>query len=205
MAKKTSKPQPADSTASEPERRRFLSSLSKVAMTGGLVAGYGTCAAYSGRFLYPAKDRPTGWQFVVEADRVPVGAALAYEAPDGAPINIARRNSEGAASDFIALSSTCPHLGCRVHWQANENRFFCPCHNGVFTPEGKAIAGPPAEAGQSLPRYPLALQDGLLYVEVPLDSLNGGHASAMGAATPPSDWRGGHDPCLRARHKKEIG
>lgn len=188
---------------SRPERRQFLSTVTKVAMAGGLAASYGTCAALSGRFLYPARARPTDWQFVIEAERVPVGAALEYEAPDGAPINIARRASKGDVSDFIALSSTCPHLGCRVHWQPGENRFFCPCHNGVFTPEGKAIAGPPAEAGQSLPRYPLDIQSGLLYVKVPLDSLNQETSSLGEPARGP--WRKGHDPCLRARPKKEVG
>ena len=39
-------------------RRDFLSSAAKVAMTGGLVAGYGTCAAMGGRFLFPAEDAP---------------------------------------------------------------------------------------------------------------------------------------------------
>lgn len=151
------------------DRRQFLSTISRVAMAGGLVAGYGTCAALSGRFLYPSKDRPTAWQFVIEAERLPAGAALAYRAPDGAPINIARRGTQGVLSDFIALSSTCPHLGCRVHWQPQENRFFCPCHNGVFTPEGKAVSGPPADAGQSLERYPLELDNGLLFIKVPMD------------------------------------
>jgi Rieske Fe-S protein len=161
----------AKATSQEPERRRFLTTLTKVAMAGGLVAGYGTCGAFAGRFLYPARDRLTGWQFVIKAGDVPLGAAVEYIAPDGAPVNIARRDQKGGVEDFIALSSTCPHLGCRVHWQAQQNRFFCPCHNGVFTPEGKAIAGPPAEAGQSLSRYPLELDQGLLYVEVPLESL----------------------------------
>lgn len=155
--------------ADDPKRRVFLNSVGKLALVGGLAASYGTCATFSGRFLYPAKDRPRGWQFVIEDSRMSVGEAIEYRAPDGAPINIARRARTGDVSDFIALSSSCPHLGCRVHWQGPENRFFCPCHNGVFTANGTAIAGPPADAGQRLARYPLKLERGLLFIEVALE------------------------------------
>ena len=42
-----------------------------------------------------------------------------------------------------ALSTTCTHLGCTVYWQKDKNRFFCPCHNGVFNPDGEVVSGPP--------------------------------------------------------------
>jgi Rieske Fe-S protein len=41
------------------------------------------------------------------------------------------------------MSSTCTHLGCRVSYDAKSKLLKCPCHGGVFTPEGKNIAGPP--------------------------------------------------------------
>lgn len=164
-------PPPDDEPPPVSGRRQFLTTFSKVAMAGGLIAGYGTCAAFSARFFYPARPQPTTWQFVTEIARLDAGAALEYRAPDGAPVNIARRDQGSALGSFIALSSTCPHLGCRVHWEPQNSRFFCPCHNGVFTPEGKAIAGPPAAAGQSLPRYPLRIEGGLLYIQVPVATL----------------------------------
>ena len=86
---------------------------------------------------------------------------------------MARRAEQGTAEDFVALSSTCPHLGCQVHWQPGEKRFFCPCHNGTFDPEGRALSGPPFEAGQSLGRYPLKIEDGVLFIEVPMEALPG--------------------------------
>lgn len=45
--------------------------------------------------------------------------------------------------DFIAMSNICTHLGCRVRWIDEQQRFFCPCHNGVFGKDGKVISGPP--------------------------------------------------------------
>jgi Rieske Fe-S protein len=77
----------------------------------------------------------------------------------------------GFVADFVALSSICPHLGCRVHWESHNERFFCPCHNGAFDSSGKAIAGPPKTANQTLPEYPLKVVDGSLYIEMSIESV----------------------------------
>ena len=45
--------------------------------------------------------------------------------------------------DFVAMSNSCTHLGCRVRWVADRQEFFCPCHNGVFDKEGNVVSGPP--------------------------------------------------------------
>jgi Rieske Fe-S protein len=149
-------------------RRTFLATTTSLAMTGGLLAGYGTFAYMAGRFLYPASGQKKSWLFVAEANRIEQGKAMRYALPSGQGVTIRRRGSEGTAADFQALSSVCPHLGCQVHWEQQNNRFFCPCHNGVFDPEGKAVAGPPADAGQSLMEYKLMVENGLLFIEAPV-------------------------------------
>jgi Rieske Fe-S protein len=138
-------------------------------MAGGLAAGYGTFVAMAGRFLYPAGPSAVGWMYVARVDALKPGDSLVYRAPSGATIVVARQSDSGDADDFIALSSVCPHLGCQVNWESQNNRFFCPCHNGVFNPQGTATSGPPAASGQSLARYPLSIEEGLLYIEVPLE------------------------------------
>jgi Rieske Fe-S protein len=90
------------------------------------------------------------------------------KSPAGDNVLITRQGQGEAAGDFIALSSTCPHLGCRVHWESAENRFFCPCHNGTFDRGGSATGGPPAAEHKNLPRYPLRVENGLLFINVPL-------------------------------------
>lgn len=140
-------------------------------MAGGLTAGYGTFAAYAGRFLYPTDDGALGWQFVATLDDFDVGDAREFVAPSGAKVVIARQGDTDDADAFIALSSVCPHLGCQVHWESQNDRFFCPCHNGVFDPQGKATEGPPAKAKQSLLEFRVKVENGLLYVEVPLKSV----------------------------------
>ncbi len=186
----------ADSTepALREDRRGFLATLSSIGMFGSLALAYGTLAALIGRFFYPAQRARRGWLFVRDVDAVAVGDSFVYRLPSGNPVNITRRGQSDEAGDFIALSSTCPHLGCQVHWEAQNSRYFCPCHNGIFNPEGKAISGPPADAGQSLPEYPLKVEAGLLYIEVPLDQL----ATGPGRIEPPGGGPPGpgHDPCL---------
>ncbi len=49
-----------------------------------------------------------------------------------------------------ALSSVCPHLGCIVPWNAARNAFVCPCHGGVFDPDGGYRSGPPRRGMDSL-------------------------------------------------------
>jgi Rieske Fe-S protein len=42
-----------------------------------------------------------------------------------------------------AMSATCSHLGCQVHWDAKGKKFRCPCHGGVYDAAGKVLEGPP--------------------------------------------------------------
>ena len=194
----------ASSVPSElvPDRRDFLSTFSTVAMAGGLVAGYGTFAIMAGRYIFPTKVE-TPWLFVAEANSIQPGDSLAFESPTGVRVAIARHPANGPrhsteTDDFIALSSICPHLGCRVHWESHNNRFFCPCHNGVFDPQGKPVSGPPKAAEQELSRYPLKVEEGLLYIAMSVASVGtaagqSSHAShrSNAATQPPSPGQEG--------------
>ena len=46
-------------------------------------------------------------------------------------------------NEVKALSTTCTHLGCTVYWQQDKNRFYCPCHQGIFNGDGEVVSGPP--------------------------------------------------------------
>jgi cytochrome b6-f complex iron-sulfur subunit len=166
-----SQPSDGDPRPDGIERRTFLTGASTAAMAGGLVAGYGAFGAMAVRYLYPAGETKKSWLFVATVDRLRNGDSLVFRAPSGATVAVARQGESGALDDFIALSSTCPHLGCQVHWEAANNRFFCPCHNGTFDRSGKGTGGPPGEAGQSLARYPLRLEGNRLFIEVPIEGL----------------------------------
>jgi len=170
-------------------------------MAGGLVGGYGACAAMGARYLFPSRPAERGWLFVARVDELAPGASIAYRAPDGRRIAVARQGNAGSVEDFIALSSTCPHLGCQVHWEPQNERFFCPCHNGAFDPSGQAIAGPPADAGQTLPEFALKIEAGLLYIDVPVEGLT--NDVALERETREASPGPGHDPCLFPDERSE--
>ncbi len=150
-------------------RRNFLVSGTTFAMAGGLAAGYGTFAFLGARFLYQTDDGKKAWMFVTDVESLKEGDSFDYRTPEGAGVTLARKGSGKTAEDFVALSSVCPHLGCQVHWEAQNDRFFCPCHNGAFDAAGEPIAGPPKDANQPLTRFPLKVVGTLLYILVPLN------------------------------------
>lgn len=155
------------------ERRGFLGALTTAIMAGGLIGGYGVFAAYAGRFLYPTGGDKSSWQFLATIDELKIATSLTYQTPTGAKVVVARQSEGDTADAFIALSSVCPHLGCAVHRESQNNRFFCPCHNGAFDVSGKATEGPPAAANQALKRFPLMVDNGLLFIKVPTESVRG--------------------------------
>jgi len=154
------------------DRREFLEHAATITMAGGLAAGYGMLGSHATRFLYPANVGESIWQFVCTLDELSVGESLPFTLPSGAKIVIARQQEGESADSFIALSSICPHLGCKVHWEASNDRFFCPCHNGAFDAQGAPTEGPPAAANQHLTRFDLTVEGVLLMVRVPLGGIS---------------------------------
>jgi menaquinol-cytochrome c reductase iron-sulfur subunit len=49
-----------------------------------------------------------------------------------------------------AFSTSCPHLGCAVDFDAAEHKFKCPCHRSAFDLGGKVEAGPSPRPMDSL-------------------------------------------------------
>lgn len=152
-------------------RRTFLSTASLWTMAGGLVAGYGGLIAMALRYLYPTRQNQLGWRFVTTVRDLAIGESIDFTAPSGATVVVARKGKQPKAASFIALSNVCPHLGCHVHWEDQNKRFFCPCHNGTFDATGKATGGPPAMAKQHLRDFAVKVVNGLLFVEVPLEAV----------------------------------
>jgi Rieske Fe-S protein len=64
---------------------------------------------------------------------------------------------------YIAMSNICTHLGCHIRWITEQNKFFCPCHNGEFDIQGKVVAGPPP---RPLDRYDVKVENDQLYILV---------------------------------------
>jgi menaquinol-cytochrome c reductase iron-sulfur subunit len=55
-----------------------------------------------------------------------------------------------ADNSVVAFGPQCTHLGCAYHWDEGKTEFICPCHNSLFSIDGKVTSGP---APRPLDRY----------------------------------------------------
>lgn len=63
---------------------------------------------------------------------------------------------------LIAIYHRCTHLGCTVPWDANQNKFICPCHSSEFNIGGDVL-NPPAP--RPLDTFELEIIDGQVLVD----------------------------------------
>jgi menaquinol-cytochrome c reductase iron-sulfur subunit len=134
----------------ETGRRRFLAGM--IAAIQGAIAA--TLAfVLGGAVVSPAfgKRRSTWWPAAPLddlPDNEPTPIAIRVTREDGYSQVVERQVVflvKTSASDVVALSSTCTHLGCRVSWSADDQTLKCPCHGGVFDRTGAVKAGPPRD------------------------------------------------------------
>ncbi len=55
----------------------------------------------------------------------------------------------------VAFGPRCTHLGCAHHWDDNQAKFVCPCHNSFFSKTGVVLSGP---APRPLDRYTVKIE-----------------------------------------------
>ena len=149
------------------DRRGFLGLVTWV--IGGIIsAGFGIPAiAY---IIGPAmrKEEDQDWIRLGSASKVELGTPTLFKTKiqrqtgwitneEELSVYILTENGR----DFVAMSNICTHLGCRVRWIADQEVFFCPCHNAGFAKNGEVASGPPP---RPLDQYQIKEEDGQLFV-----------------------------------------
>ncbi|MFN3215836.1 MAG: FAD-dependent oxidoreductase [Acidimicrobiales bacterium] len=93
-----------------------------------------------------AENVHVGKQFVTDwAGRLSAVSVQHLEPGDGGLVEVdgrvvgAHRRPDGTIE---AVSATCTHLGCTVHWNAAETSWDCPCHGSRFGTDGAVLAAP---------------------------------------------------------------
>ena len=89
---------------------------------------------------------------------VPVGGVKLFRYPTEADPAMLIRLGE---QTFVAYRQRCTHLSCPVHFNAEETRLDCPCHNGTFDARtGRVLGGPPP---RPLPQIALKIENGEIF------------------------------------------
>lgn len=110
---------------------------------------------------------PTTWHFVTTLAELAQGAIRFTS--DTIVGYVLHDSSAGAAAEsVIALSAACTHMGCIVRWQDSDRRFHCPCHNALFAENGTQVNARYKYELPPLPQLQTKVENGKVYVEVPL-------------------------------------
>ena len=96
------------------------------------LGGAATAAAL--RFLWPPAAKPR--QPFLELDEKPEQLKKKGAAPVEIEFNDEKVFVLWDGQQFLAVESTCTHLGCAVTWAAKTSTFDCPCHGAQFESNG---------------------------------------------------------------------
>ena len=119
-------------------------------------------------FLKPKSQKGAGWVDAADLNTLQVGkpeeVVFRRSRVDGWRV----LNEKATAwvvrldpNNVVAYSPQCTHLGCPYHWDDQTRDFVCPCHNSVFSIDGKVLAGP---APRPLDRYTTRVDNGKLLI-----------------------------------------
>ncbi|MCE9557614.1 MAG: Rieske (2Fe-2S) protein [Armatimonadetes bacterium] len=149
-----------------PDRRKFLGASVGIINVGLLAAIAGPVLGFIASPL--GRKRSSKWVPVAALEDIPEGAAheISYKLAikDGYQ-DITQKYTvflTRQGDDVICIDPACTHLGCRVKYQDDQKRFFCPCHGGVFDAEGKVVSGPPPHA---LDRHKTKVEKGQVWIQ----------------------------------------
>jgi len=104
---------------------------------------------------------PTTWHFVTTLAELGQGA---IRFTSDTIVGYVLRDGESV----VALSAACTHMGCIVRWQDSDRRFHCPCHSALFAENGVQVNARYRYELPPLPQLYTKVEDGKVYVEVPL-------------------------------------
>lgn len=110
--------------------------IDRRSLLSGLLAGAAATATGCGSQEGADSGAPTS-VLSVRVDEIPADGRVVRELLD-VPVEFRRRGDT-----VEAMSLLCSHQMCRLEWQEDDRRYFCPCHDGLFDEAGAVVYGPP--------------------------------------------------------------
>jgi len=104
-----------------------------------LGAAFAGITAMGFRFITPNKRDMERRIFTLHLKELPLNGTRLFQDLRGKDLMIVRTGEH----EVKAMSTSCTHLGCAVHWEKEKQEFYCPCHAGRFDKDGNVLAGPP--------------------------------------------------------------
>jgi Rieske Fe-S protein len=101
------------------------------------------------------------WQRVAASAEVPDGVMHPFDL--GSVVGFVRRVNGKPE----AVSGVCTHQGCRLWFDAPDDRLRCPCHSTSFSPAGQVLTHQLPIAPKPLPTLLVREQDGAIEVFAP--------------------------------------
>jgi menaquinol-cytochrome c reductase iron-sulfur subunit len=149
-----------------PTRRAFYIGFINGAMS---LIGLALAVPAAIYLLFPPKLRK-GREWVETADlsTIPVGSPTEIffqrTSVDGWKVTNVKATAwvvKQPNNEVVAFSPQCTHLACSYHWDDGSHTFMCPCHNSVFSIDGKVLGGP---APRPLDRFKTKIAGGKLEI-----------------------------------------
>ncbi|MFI5385794.1 MAG: ubiquinol-cytochrome c reductase iron-sulfur subunit, partial [Fimbriimonadales bacterium] len=134
-------------------RREFFKFMTLA--SGGLAVGSAALAAWAS---VPRGEIRFERTPVASTKDIAVGGSLQFSYPRASDLCILLQPEPGK---FVAYSRRCTHLSCPVEYQPDQDRLYCPCHNGAFAiNDGHVLQGPPP---RPLPQILLEISEGRIF------------------------------------------
>jgi len=141
-------------------RRDFMYNLTVLGALASLPTVLTTLSGCASASLPTVRMFPEGNLIRISLTAMPVlsqpGGAVMLSLPRKKELVIVHWSND----EYVALSPTCTHRGCRV--RKVQQGFECPCHGSRYDQYGEVIEGP---ATRPLARYPLQTQGDQLLLQ----------------------------------------
>ena len=136
-------------------RRSFY--MAAIYVVWGVITACLGAPAFAYLFLPPKARKDESWIDVGDITRLtpnqPVEMVFRRNRVDGWKVVSEKLTAwvvKTPAGGIDAFGPQCTHLGCAHHWDETKTLFICPCHNSLFSIDGKVLTGP---APRPLDRY----------------------------------------------------
>jgi nitrite reductase/ring-hydroxylating ferredoxin subunit len=165
---------PQQAAAHQPDRSKSNATRRQVVVGTSAAAAAAVAAVSVDRLVVgerPEKLPPGGGELTPNS-----GHWMPVAASSDVPDRLMKPFDLGVVNGFVrrvdgkaeAVSGVCTHQGCRLWFDAPDDRLRCPCHSASFSPAGQVLTHQNPIAPRPLPTFMVREAEGVIEVFAPL-------------------------------------